>query len=93
MNIESISLIAGLISSFIFVSSNFPMLWKAYQTKDMHSYSWINILLANAGNLIYWLYIVSLPLGPIWVLHTFYTVTSILMLTMYLRFCSGKGVR
>jgi len=90
MNTETISLMAGLISSFIFVSSNFPMLWRVYQTKDMHSYSWLNIALANAGNLVHWLYIVSLPLGPIWVLHTFYTVTSILMLTMYLRFRCGR---
>jgi hypothetical protein len=93
MNTETISLIAGLISSFIFVSSNLPMLWKAYSTRDMHSYSWLNIFLANAGNLIYWLYIVSLPLGPIWLLHTFYTVTSILMLTMYLRFRRSRSAR
>jgi hypothetical protein len=93
MNTEQISLVAGLISSVIFVSSNFPMLWKAYKTKDMDSYSWLNILLANAGNLIYWLYIVSLPLGPVWLLHIFYTVTSILMLTMYLHFHNGRNAR
>lgn len=93
MNTGTISLIAGLLSTCIFVSSNFPMLWKAYQTKDMHSYSWLNILLANAGNLIYWLYIISLPFGPIWLLHTFYTVTSILMLTMYLRFRRGRSAK
>lgn len=93
MNTETISLIAGMISSFIFVSSNFPMLWKAYKTKDLHSYSWSNIFLANAGNLVHWLYIVSLPFGPIWLLHTFYTVTSIFMLTMYLRFYRGRRAR
>jgi hypothetical protein len=93
MNTETISLIAGLISTVIFVGSNFPMLWKAYQTKDMHSYSWLNILLANTGNLIYWLYIVSLPVGPIWLLHTFFTVTSVLMLMMYLRFRPNKSTR
>ncbi len=90
MNTEFISLTAGLISSFIFVSSNFPMLWKIFQTRDMDSYSWPNILLVNAGNLIHWLYIFSLPPGPIWALHTFYTVSSILMLAMYLRFRHGK---
>jgi hypothetical protein len=93
MNTEQISLIAGLVSSFIFISSNFPMLWKAYKTKDMHSYSWLNIFLANAGNLIYWLYIISLPLGPVWLLHIFYTITSILMLTMYLHFRREKNTR
>jgi hypothetical protein len=93
MTTESMSLIAGLISSFIFVSSHFPMLWKAYKTEDMRSYSWLNIFLANVGNLIYWLYIISLPLGPIWLLHTFYTVTSILMLAMYLRFRRSRSAR
>ena len=86
MNTQTISLIAGLISSLIFVSSNFPMLWRAYKTKDLYSYSGLNIFLANAGNLVHWLYILSLPLGPIWLLHTFYTVSSVFMLVMFLRF-------
>jgi hypothetical protein len=93
MNTEQISFIAGLISSFIFVSGNFPMLWRAYKTEEMRSYSRLNILLANIGNLIYWLYVVSLPPGPIWVLHTFYTISSMLMLVMYFRFRSGMRAR
>jgi hypothetical protein len=93
MNTEQISFIAGLISSFIFVSGNFPMLWRAYKTEEMRSYSRLNIFLANIGNLVYWLYVVSLPPGPIWVLHTFYTVSSMSMLVMYFRFRSGTSAR
>lgn len=80
-----LSLIAGTFSTFLFVSSNIPMLWKAYRTKDLHSYSWLNITLANIGNLVYWIYVVSLPVGPVWLLHSFYTVTSFLMLMMLIR--------
>lgn len=87
---DSLSLIAGMVSSFIFASSYVPMLWKAFQTRDLHSYSWLNLVLVNAGNLIYWLYIVTLPPGPIWLLHTFYTVASALLLLMYWRLEATK---
>lgn len=83
MDTQIVSFIAGTISSLIFAGSNVPMLWKAYQTRDLHSYSSLNIILVNAGNLIYWLYVVSLPMGPVWILHTFYTVASLLLLVMY----------
>jgi len=82
---EQISLIAGSFSAFIFVSSQLPMLWKAYRTRDLHSYSRLNIILANTGNLLYWLYVISLPPGPIWLLHLFYTVTSVFMLALLIR--------
>jgi uncharacterized protein with PQ loop repeat len=84
MNTETLAYIAGIVSSLIFVSSNGPMLWKVFKTKDMHSYSIAHLVLVNTGNLLYWLYIVSLPLGPIWLLHTFHTVVSVLLLTLYL---------
>ena len=73
---ESLSIIAGTISSVIFASSHIPMLLKAYQTKDLHSYSPVNLILVNVGNLLYSLYVITLPPGPIWVLHTFYTLSS-----------------
>ena len=82
---EHISLIAGAFSTLIFVSSNVPMIWKAYCTRDLHSYSRLNIILANTGNLIYWVYVISLPPGPIWLLHLFYTVTSAFMLALLIR--------
>ncbi len=86
MNMQTVQIVAGSISSFLFITSNVPMLLKAFKTKNMRSYSLTNILLNNVGNLIYWLYISSFPLGPIWVMHTFYTLTTALMLVWYLRY-------
>jgi hypothetical protein len=83
MNTELVALIAGLVSSVMFVSSHLPMLLKAFRTKDLHSYSPLNIFLVNIGNLIYWLYIIGLPFGPIWLMHTFYTISSGLLLILY----------
>lgn len=87
---EHISLIAGLLSTSLFVSSNIPMVLKAYRTRDLQSYSALNIILANAGNLIYWLYVVSLPPGPVWLLHAFYTVTSAMMLLLLRQSSKGR---
>ena len=83
MDTELISLFAGIISSAMFVSSHVPMLLKAYRTRDLHSYSPLNLVLINVGNLIYWFYIVKLPFGPIWLLHAFYTFSSALLLILY----------
>lgn len=80
---ETLSFMAGMLSSFIFAGSNIPMLWKAYRTKDLHSYSLFNLVLINVGNLIYWLYVANLPLGPIWILHSFYTISAGVLLIMY----------
>ena len=79
-------MIAGSISALLFISANFPMLLKAYRTRDLRSYSLSNIVLVNVGNGLYWLYIIQLPAGPIWLLHSFYTIASILMLVWYLRY-------
>lgn len=43
-------------------------------------------MMANIGNLVHWLYVISLPPGPVWVLHTFYTLASLVLLVLYLRF-------
>lgn len=91
MNTELLPLIAGFTSSTLFASSHFPMLWKAYRTRNVSSYSGLNFVLINIGNLIFWMYIVTLPMGPIWILHTFYTVASVVMLAMYVRFADRKG--
>lgn len=84
MNFETLQLIAGSISSAIFASATLPMLYKAWRSGDMRSYSLTNLLLNNTGNLIHWLYISSLPFGPLWLLHTFYTVTTLMMLYWYI---------
>ena len=65
------------------------MLVKAYRSRDLSSYSLGNIALANVGNAVYSVYVLSLPPGPIWALHSFYLVSSALMLAWFLRY----GVR
>jgi hypothetical protein len=86
MDSQTLSVVAGSISSLLFISANVPMLVKAYRTRNLRSYSLSNIVLVNVGNVLYWLYISSFPPGPIWALHSFYTVTSVLMLVWYLRY-------
>lgn len=84
MQIHQVQIVAGLVSTFIFVASNLPMPSKAILTRDLHSYSLGQIGLANAGNLLHWLYVTGLPIGPIWFLHGFNTAVSLLMLGLYL---------
>lgn len=86
MDIQSLQFIAGSISSLLFMTANIPMLVKAYKTRNLRSYSLSNMVLINVGNILYWLYISNFPPGPIWLLHSFYTVSSILMLVWYLRY-------
>jgi hypothetical protein len=43
-------------------------------------------VLANVGNAVYSIYVFHLPPGPIWLLHTFYFVSSALMLFWSLRY-------
>ena len=96
MDITQLQITAGAISSLLFVSSNLPMLVKAFKTKDMKSYSLGNIALSNLGNLIHWVYVSGLPLGPIWFLHSFFTLTTALMLVWYLRYeigCAASDLR
>ena len=81
-----IPVVAGAVSTAIFAASALPMLMKAFRTKDLKSYSFPNIALSNVGNVIHSVYVYSLPPGPIWVLHSFYLVTTGLMLLWYLRY-------
>jgi uncharacterized protein with PQ loop repeat len=82
----NLPLIAGTISTTIFAVSTLPMLLKAFKTKDLRSYSLGNILLSNVGNVIHSVYVFHLPAGPIWLLHSFYLLTTALMLVWYLRY-------
>ncbi len=82
----SLPVVAGAISTVIFALSALPMLVKAAHTKDLRSYSLGNILLSNVGNVIQTIYVFHLPMGPIWVLHTFYLVSTALMLFWYVRY-------
>jgi hypothetical protein len=86
MDTNQLALLAGSISTMIFAASNIPMLVKVLRTKEVGSYSVTNIALANIGNLIYWIYLFSLPFGPVWLLHGYNTITTALMLALYMRF-------
>jgi len=83
---HSLSVLAGFASSTIFISSNLPMLFKAFKTKDMSSYSLGYLVLGNLGNTVYWLYVISLPIGPVWFLQVFFSTASALMLFCYLHY-------
>jgi hypothetical protein len=89
MEIQVLQLIAGVVSSVTFASSSLPMVFKAFRTRDLRSYSFGNIGLANLGNLVHWVYVLGLPFGPIWFLHAFSTITTALMLVGYLRYEKG----
>jgi uncharacterized protein with PQ loop repeat len=82
----TIAVLAGSTSTVIFAFSTMPMLIKAFRTKDLGSYSLGNIVLSNIGNMIHSDYVISLPCGPIWLLHSFYLVTTAMMLVWYLRY-------
>ncbi len=82
----SLPTIAGFISTGLFAAGSFPMLAKAFRTRDLASYSLGNILLGNIGNVIYSLYVFHLPLGPVWFLHGFNLLTTGLMLAWYLKY-------
>lgn len=75
-----------MLATVLFTASTLPMLLKARRTRDLGSYSVGNIGLANVGNVVQTIYVLSLPPGPIWALHAFQLSASGLMLAWYLRF-------
>ena len=83
---SSVPVLAGMVSTVIFAASTLPMLVKAHRTRDLSSYSLGNMLLANLGNAVHSLYVFSLPAGPLWVLHSFYLLSTGLMLTWFLKY-------
>ena len=89
----NLPVLAGIISTVIFVASTFPMLAKAHRTRDLSSYSLGNILLANVGNAVHSIYVLSLPPGPLWALHGFYVTSTALMLVWYVRYRVVAGAR
>jgi uncharacterized protein with PQ loop repeat len=92
MEANQIQIIAGSVSTLMFVSSNFPMLYKAYKTKDMKSYNLGNMAMSNLANLIYWVYVSSLPFGPVWFLHGFNTLVTLMMFVWYWQYEVGCKV-
>ncbi len=85
MDTMQLSMLAGMLSTILFAGSNIPMLVKAFRTKDLRSYSLTYLVLVNLANGIHWFYIAALPFGPLWVLHSFYTLSTFLLLLWYLR--------
>src|SRR5918993_6130451 len=81
-----LAVLAGVLSTGLFAISYLPMLVKAARTKDLSSYSLGNLAITNVGNAVHSVYVFSLPLGPIWFLHTFYLVASALMLVWFMRY-------
>jgi uncharacterized protein with PQ loop repeat len=86
MALTDITLLAGTVSTSIFVASYLPMLVKAIRSKDLSSYSPVSLVLANAGNAVHAVYVFSLPAGPLWALHGFYLIGSAVMLIWWLRY-------
>lgn len=80
-----IPILAGTISTVVFAVSNLPMLSKALRTRDVSSYSLSSLVMINAANVVYSLYVFTLPFGPIWGLHTFYLLSCAVMLVLCLR--------
>lgn len=80
--VMDIPLVAGTVSTVVFAVSNLPMLRKALRTRDVSSYSVSSLAMINAANAAYSLYVFSLPVGPIWALHTFYLVSCAIMLAL-----------
>lgn len=80
-----IPIVAGTISTVVFAVSNLPMLRKALRTRDVSSYSLSSLIMINGANGLYSLYVFTLPIGPIWALHTFYVVSCAVMLVLCLR--------
>jgi uncharacterized protein with PQ loop repeat len=91
MATTSLSVLAGIASTVIFAASALPMLVKAWRTRDLASYSRGNIVLSNVGNAVHSIYVFSMPVGPIWLLHTFYLVSSALMLLWLVRYRAKRG--
>ncbi len=81
---NGIPLVAGTVSTVMFAASMLPMVAKAVVTRDLHSYSLSSLALTHVANLVHSIYVFSLPVGPIWALHTFYVVVTGLMLALSL---------
>jgi hypothetical protein len=68
------------------MAGTLPTLFKAARTRDLRSYSLSTLVMNNVGNVLQGLYIVSLPVGPIYLMHGFASGSTLLMLVWYLRF-------
>lgn len=84
-------MLAGTASAVVFAVSNLPMLRKALRTGDVSSYSLASVVMINVANLVYSIYVFSLPIGPVWMLHSFYLVSCAILLVLCLRSVRRRG--
>jgi hypothetical protein len=89
---EQVQMITGSLAGLIFAAASWNMLIRAQRTKDLRSYSLGQIGLNNIGNLLYWFYVISLPFGPIWFMHAFFTLASLLMLVWFFTYCAAPKI-
>ncbi|MBW9111119.1 hypothetical protein JNB63_18265 [Microbacterium trichothecenolyticum] len=85
--------LAGTVSTVLFAAANLPMVVKAVRSGDLRSYSLSALVMGNVGNAVYTLYVLSLPFGPIWILHGFYLTTMAIMLVLYGLSARARRVR
>lgn len=85
MSLHDAGVLAGMVSTALFVIGYLPMLARAARTRDLSSYSPGSLMINNLGNLVHSLYVFSLPAGPLWLLHSFYLASSALMLWWWTR--------
>ncbi len=86
-------MISGTVSTVLFACAHLPMVFKAIRSRDMRSYSAASLAVGNVANLVHTVYVLSLPVGPVWFLHGFYLVTMGLMLVMWMRFGRSSADR
>jgi hypothetical protein len=75
--------VAGVVSTLVFAGSTLPMLVRAARTRDLSSYSRGHLGLTNLGNAVHTVYVVSLPPGPVWLLHLVYSGAAAFMLVAH----------
>lgn len=92
MTLREAAVVAGAVSTVLFLGAYLPMLAKAWRTRDLHSYSGGSLTVTTLGHLVYTAYVVSLPVGPIWALHAFYLVGTACMLWWWIRWGDRGGV-
>src|SRR5689334_13322529 len=90
MTSTSLPVLAGIVSTAIFASSTLPMPTNALRTRDLASSSLGNLVLANAGNVVYSIYVLSLPVSPVWLLHAFNQTSTAFMLVCFLRYARAE---
>ena len=93
----NVATMAGALSTLIFVGSTLPMVVRAARTRDVSSYSRGHLVMTNAGNAVHTVYVASLPLGPVWLLHLVHACVSGFMLAAHLWWApaasAGVGAR